>query len=310
MTWFLRLLLVISTVAWSSSSAFAFRSAAFDSGLSARHRHHRVTASFSSSSSIALGQSRYSDDDDSTKTPFIGVPSVDQQQPQYSTLRDSNAFDAGTTVPRINTSGDGAGAFLFDRSALTNRFLAWADSVQQSLDEVSNGWALTYADLSPDSPQTLPGATFLATNAAYFLVGLYLFANGDVWFGFWTDACAICSFNYHYNQLMATGTTQAASVRLALFLDYIAAAISMSTATLYILHSDVVPFEALAVSGVGLIFLAMSWVYEYGRPYMIWHSLWHLSSAYSGYLIGSLHAAGAVAATAASVAATTSTGSL
>lgn len=96
-------------------------------------------------------------------------------------------------------------------------------------------------------------------------------------------------------------------VRLALLLDYVAAAISMSTAAAYLaLSSPIVGgssswvdadavLPALGVSALGLAFLGLSWRYERGRPYMVFHSAWHFCSAYAGLLIGTLHASTAAA---------------
>jgi hypothetical protein len=242
--------------------------------------------------SLVLHQSRrpgrFADDEaaaaSSKPAPFIGVPSVDRQRtdPDQANLSLS-LRDNVTLLPQT------AALLRRSSSVFTTLFLNWAATAQSVLDEATNGWALSYADLTPESPKTIPGAAFLATNTAYLLVGMWLLYNGDLWFGFWTDACAIASFNYHYNQLMSAGETDADAVRLALFLDYLAAAVSMTTATLYMFGGATLPTEALIASSLGLFCLGMSWVYEYGRPYMIWHSLWHLLSAYSGYLIGAMH---------------------
>jgi hypothetical protein len=193
-----------------------------------------------------------------------------------------------------NVSGSFFWASSFDSAAIVKELQSKvAEPLEEVLDGLTGGWALSYADLSPDSTSTPVGQGFLITNAAYFAAGILVFLQGDAWLGFWTDVAAIASFNYHYNQLVASEGASTIkknqAVRLALLLDYTAAAISMLTATLY-LTSGVVPVEGLIAAALGLGFLYMSWVYEYGRPYMFWHSLWHLCSAYAGYVIGISHA--------------------
>lgn len=218
-------------------------------------------------------------EDDAPSLPF-GIPSLD--------LRRSSQ----KTPPKRQEQTDLPFGFSIESSAaLEQLILDSVAPVENALDSLTGDWALSYADLTPDSTRTIAGQAFLVTNVAYLIAGIYIFMSGDLWFGFWTDMAAIASFNYHYNQLLASGKTKAASVRLALLLDYTAAAFSILTAAAYILSFSIFPVQAVGVSVAGLVFLYMSWVYEYGRPYMCWHSLWHLCSAYSGYLIGTLHAA-------------------
>jgi hypothetical protein len=171
-----------------------------------------------------------------------------------------------------------------------------ADPIQTTLDEYT-GWALEYADLSPESPETLIGRGFLTTNLFYLIAGILLTTQGDWTLGFFTDLAAIASFNYHYTQLQATSRKDLRNVvRFSLFLDYMAAAISILTAVVYLISTTVLAPEQLvlveqgiAVGLAGVFFLTLSWRYEYGRPYIIYHSFWHLCSAISGYLIGSAH---------------------
>jgi len=43
-------------------------------------------------------------------------------------------------------------------------------------------------------------------------------------------------------------------------------------------------------SGLGaIVCLSLCWVWEYGLPYILWHSLWHILSAYTAYLVGQVH---------------------
>lgn len=163
--------------------------------------------------------------------------------------------------------------------------------VQDILDEYSSGWALSYADLKPDSAATAPGRLFLVTNLAYLVTGLLLQYHGANELGLATDLCAAFSFQYHYQQLEATNT-----VRAALMLDYFFAALAMGLATFYLVMSvsvtsllTVNAVMAIGLAGVSLGCLGLSWKYEYGKPYMLWHGFWHLTSAGAGYAIGNLH---------------------
>lgn len=213
------------------------------------------------------------------KTPLFGITSLERLNASKDESGDSSLFPSGM-IPSL------------DSTVIAKQMMTITEPMQEALDGITDGWALMYADLSPDNPQTLPGQAFLATNAAYLVAGVLLTITGDFWFGFWTDVAAVASFNYHYNQLISAGQAKVGSVRLALVLDYIAAAVSMFTALVYLLSNSTLPVEALGVSVAGLAFLYLSWVWEYGQPYMIFHSLWHLCSAYAGYLIGTMHAAG------------------
>jgi hypothetical protein len=76
-----------------------------------------------------------------------------------------------------------------------------------------------------------------------------------------------------------------------------AASVSILTAAVYVVSATVqlepeqlsMVEQSVAVGLLGVFFLALSWRYEYGRPYIVFHSLWHLGSALSGYLIGAAH---------------------
>jgi hypothetical protein len=172
---------------------------------------------------------------------------------------------------------------------------SFTQPVQDFLDGSTSGWAMSYANLEPDSSQTAAGQAFLATNVAYLLTGIALQLHGEVGLGTLTEICSLASFQYHYQQLENTSNQ---SVRLALIVDYFAAALAMGTASIYLggaLLDSSMPLDMpiLMAGGVtiaSLGFLGLSWKYEKGRPYMVWHSLWHLASAYSGFLIGNLHA--------------------
>ena len=165
----------------------------------------------------------------------------------------------------------------------------YANGIEAQLDEVSD-WILSYSDLRPDSEQTLAGQAFLATNLAYSLAGIYLAQSGDLFFGGLTEITAIASFSYHYGQLESNGINGLPSVRLALLIDYILAFSSIGVALFYLATSggdqilEVAPPAILSLSALGA-----SWVWVKGKPYMVLHGLWHFLSAYTGFLVGSIH---------------------
>ena len=166
----------------------------------------------------------------------------------------------------------------------------YANGIEEQLDQVSD-WILDYSDLRPDSEKTAAGQAFLATNVAYSLAGAYLVQNGDLFFGFLTEITAVASFAYHYGQLESKGENKLPSVRLALLIDYILAFTSIGVALFYLVTSGgeqiltVLPPAILSLAALGA-----SWVWYGGTPYMILHGLWHFLSAYTGYLVGAIHA--------------------
>ena len=86
--------------------------------------------------------------------------------------------------------------------------------VTDFLDANTDGWLLSYADLAPENASTLPGKAFLATNIGYAVAGLLLTQQGDFFFGFLTELCALASFNYHYWQLEQTSGGEKNSQKL------------------------------------------------------------------------------------------------
>jgi hypothetical protein len=154
------------------------------------------------------------------------------------------------------------------------------------LEESTDGWALEYADLSPDTPTTPAGIGFLATNLAYTLCGLLLVAKGNVLLGVLTELASVASFAYHFAQLKL-GKNQPL-VRVALLVDYVVAAATLLAALVFIIQVGIqnVPLEGIIASVLAVVFLFLSWVWEEGIPYVINHGLWHLLGAYGGFVIG------------------------
>lgn len=279
--------LAVTTLLWSvqrrdpSSSSITAACAFQQPALRPRPASPSPSGKIRRSSSVRLQARRREEDPEDSPASLLpfGFPSLDQRKTAPAPEANDEKLPFG---------------FSFESAAALEQFLLDAAApVEEALDALTGDWALSYADLSPDSTNTVTGQAFLATNAAYLVAGVYILFAGDIWFGFWTDIAAIASFNYHWNQLLVAGQdAKASAVRLALLLDYTAAAVSIVTATSYVLSFSIFPVQALAISAAGLVFLYMSWIWEYGRPYMLWHSLWHLCSAYSGYLIGTMHATG------------------
>jgi hypothetical protein len=160
------------------------------------------------------------------------------------------------------------------------------------LDEVSGGWALGYADLSPESEETPVGQAFLATNLAYAAVGVLLGVQGDPFLGLLTEICSVCSFIYHFTQLQAGDNSEDKAVRLALLVDYFCACSTILVAIIYIISDQQLPpMEGIVSGGMAVACLLACWVWEKGLPYIVLHSFWHLFSAYAGYAVGTSHLA-------------------
>jgi hypothetical protein len=244
-----------------------------------------------------------------------------QQKQQYST----KAIRSKLIIPVLQSSRDDVAVTGQDAknkslnnnndSTTTNTLLDYnkylVSPVQGMVDNVTGGWGLSYADLSPDDTTTVTGRTFLASNIAYFIAGAILTIQGDIWFGACTELCAIASFNYHYQQLVINNNrkkntidsqsneefaSNSPEVRLALLVDYIFALLSILTALVYVVTNPLTftgtsdaPLYGIGISFIACVCLGLSWVWEYGKPYMFWHSLWHLFSAYAGYVVGTDH---------------------
>ena len=178
------------------------------------------------------------------------------------------------------------------------------------MDDLTGGWGLSYADLSPETETSPLGVTFLATNAFYAAAGLALAMRGELLLGALTEIAGAVSFWYHYSQLKF-GQNRS-EVRLALLTDYVTAGSALILGGSYMVQMGVaaVPFAALAAGGLSVACLAMCWVWEFGLPYLFWHSMWHVLSAYTGYVVGQAHMDNAVVAAASMADATVTISSL
>lgn len=146
---------------------------------------------------------------------------------------------------------------------------------------------VTYCIFQPHSV----GQAFLATNFCYAAGGLALGVQGEWFLGALTEIAGIVSFWYHYSQL-EFGKNRA-EVRLALLIDYFTAGSALITGGVYMIQQgiDTVPLDAILAAGGSIVCLTLCWVWEFGYPYIFWHSLWHILSALTGYLIGREHIA-------------------
>uniref|UniRef100_A0A7S3UU94 Uncharacterized protein n=1 Tax=Heterosigma akashiwo TaxID=2829 RepID=A0A7S3UU94_HETAK len=192
----------------------------------------------------------------------------------------------------MNKIGESLGFFeAYER--LSSRVSSSILPYGERLDRFTGGWALTYADLSPETESTPAGVAFLATNVAYALVGIVLTAKGDALYGFLTEIAGAVSFLYHYSQLRL-GPDQL-PVKIALLIDYVSAGAVILTTGVYLLALgfgsglELLPWDAIVVGLLGVGALALGWIWEFGKPYLVLHSVWHVLSAYSGYLIGQAH---------------------
>ena len=161
--------------------------------------------------------------------------------------------------------------------------------VAETLNALTSGWALSTADLSPETPTTPLGVLFLATNLSFLLVGGVLWTAGEVPLALAVEVSGVVSYWYHYNQLK--GDQQA--VKLSLFVDYMTAGSSLLLGTNYLLRElDVVHIStladvasvlsatpeigyAVASATLAIASLLLCWVWEYGLPYLFLHSVWH-----------------------------------
>jgi hypothetical protein len=161
--------------------------------------------------------------------------------------------------------------------------------IAEAVDAATGGWGLSYADLHPVTPRTTIGRAFLATNFFYAAAGLWLMTSGDWFYGGLTELAGVVSFVYHYTQL-EFGKDRS-EVRLALLVDYACAGAALITGGAYMVQAGMtsLPPEAYVSAAGAVLCLSLCWVWEFGYPYIFWHSLWHLLSAYTGYVAGVEH---------------------
>jgi hypothetical protein len=158
------------------------------------------------------------------------------------------------------------------------------------LDQATEGWALSYANLSPETERTWLGRCFLATNVAYALACIELIWNcHDYLLGPVLGMTTGASCYYHFLQLSQPDNT--VKVQLALTLDYILAISSIGIGAWYLWQLHMLPSgEILATATLSMLCLVLGWLWEndddQAWQYIWWHSLWHVLSAATAYQIG------------------------
>ena len=233
------------------------------------------------------------------------------------------------------------------------------DKVAFRVDAVSDGWGLSYANLTGYSEYDWAGQLFLATNVIYGVAGILatsfsIFPGQDpgptgqlnyflgvpatnsglnfdsdpglFLFGLAIDVAGLVSLKYHWGQLHYGADRD--EVRPYLLIDYCTAALaiftttftfisiflsltvssssisdmnffnsisnigssglSIATASLLIeklqqelsLNSEIIKLfiEGLGYGALGLASLYVSWIFEFGELYLLFHGLWHIFS--------------------------------
>ncbi|KAL7526167.1 hypothetical protein ACHAXR_001359, partial [Thalassiosira sp. AJA248-18] len=208
----------------------------------------------------------------------------ESETPQNNNNNNSNEQKQSNSNTIIPTSDQTSFAKYGRPQDITSESFGPLLPIAEAVDEATGGWGLSYADLHPATPQTTIGQAFLATNFFYAAAGLWLGFKGDWFYGGLTELAGIVSFVYHYTQL-EFGKNRS-EVRLALLIDYFTAGSALITGGVYMIQAGIssVPVDALLAAGASTVCLSLCWVWEFGYPYIFWHSLWHVLSAYTGFL--------------------------
>ena len=154
----------------------------------------------------------------------------------------------------------------------------------------SNPWLFSYADLRPYTDVSLEALAFLATNLAFLATGAFVgTSGGNFALGLLLELAGTFSIGYHWLQCRCGGTRRPL-VQMAILLDYAFAVPSVLGGTWYALSlGSSVPISALAFAAAALVCLALGWVYDGPRSYMIVHGLWHLFGCVAGYKLALAH---------------------
>lgn len=128
---------------------------------------------------------------------------------------------------------DIASKFSYDRYDNMGVF----SPIAEKLDGLTGDWALSYADLSPATPRTFAGVSFLLTNVCYAFAGISLISQGDFFYGALIEIAGIISFWYHFSQLEFGKERN--EVRLALLTDYFTAGAALITGGVYMIQMGV-----------------------------------------------------------------------
>jgi len=160
-----------------------------------------------------------------------------------------------------------------------------------TFDKIS--WAFNITDTRPYKPESPIGVAFLITNLGY------LFSSFKFWdsptlsanlFASLVDFAGVISFIYHYTQLQYG--TERYEVKLALFVDYLTALITVGSSLViiasfaisgYILDPHII--LSIKLGSLSLLLLFISWI-QYGINYLFFHGLWHVVSSFAVDQIG------------------------
>lgn len=186
-------------------------------------------------------------------------------------------------IHRLNLKNDNKDPDNDDYQLRDYESMGLFNSFAKYIDKKTGGFALQYADVTPYNTTDPVGLTFLATNLFYIVSGIDIVYNNQYYYGGIIETAGLISFYYHYNQLYYG--PDRTEVRIALLIDYICASFAiistMYQCTNVFLLIHIVPFKALILGIIGVLFLLLSWKYEKGLPYIIFHGTWHIFSALS-----------------------------
>ena len=197
--------------------------------------------------------------------------------PQWKPLRST------TRLRSSSPSSDSSPVDKFDR------YLEEAEERVPSIAQI-----FQYANLEGIKAFSIEGILFLSTNIPFVLASQYLrtgSARPDLLsLAHSLDISFVCSLLYHTSQMWyGPGRKE---VKRFLFIDYISAFFTCSIVTLEIFPlvqefgTHEIALAPLLFAAAGLGCLALSWRYEYGRLYLVWHGLWHILSSYAAVLLG------------------------
>lgn len=171
---------------------------------------------------------------------------------------------------------------------MNSRLNDWMTGVTNKLQSSRYRWLLQYADLRPYSDKNALGILFLLTNVFYEYVGQFILTSAkyspDQWLYSGTlQVAGIVSSYYHWAQLHYGPDRDV--VYRALLVDYVVASFTIVLFSFRLLQlyasTGVLPVVSLALGGLAVISLLLSWKYEFQLPYIVFHGLWHVLSAFS-----------------------------
>lgn len=178
------------------------------------------------------------------------------------------------------------------------KFDDWLDSISNTswpLLEGNVSGLFQYADTRVET-FSVEGLLFLCTNIPFFMAAQIVRSNGNMQdvtlmsLAPALDVSGVLSFLYHYSQLYYGPNRN--EVKRFLFADYISAFFTCSIVIL-----EVFPFmlkftepgafrvEPFFCGLLSIGTLLLSWRYDQGRCYLLWHGLWHVLSAYTCVLL-------------------------